>query len=290
MAANNLDTAAQLRFLATVKRQSAPPRCNPFAIVIQVLAMGMIFIGLTMTIIAHWPGVTSIGENPLKIAGPILLGVGFAAFIFGIILVSILNKRERKRWETTVARMTASRPTLDPSLQHPGENKPIVIQQPQAGPLPVKSGAPAPRSMTSQPSDWSHDDSADLNDSDVPDAIRVKKSRTSRQHTKTTTTTTTVTTQQEKVAVRSTKPPAPPPAAAAEEEIEMPQESHSLLGRRDDAAAGTATPESKRLHVHVKALPGATVRIQQGSSRPAVAPKPAFAAHNQSTTSAETDI
>jgi len=30
------DTAAQLRYMATVRRQSAPPRCNPFVIVLQV--------------------------------------------------------------------------------------------------------------------------------------------------------------------------------------------------------------------------------------------------------------
>jgi len=34
--AGNIDTAAHMRFLATVRRQSAPPRCNPFVIVLQV--------------------------------------------------------------------------------------------------------------------------------------------------------------------------------------------------------------------------------------------------------------
>ena len=34
--AANVDTAAQLRFMATVRRQSAPPRCHPFVIVLQV--------------------------------------------------------------------------------------------------------------------------------------------------------------------------------------------------------------------------------------------------------------
>jgi len=36
--AANLDAAAQLRFMATVRRQSAPPRCHPFVIVLQVCA------------------------------------------------------------------------------------------------------------------------------------------------------------------------------------------------------------------------------------------------------------
>lgn len=34
--ATNYDMAAQMRFLATARRQSAPPRCNPFVIVLQV--------------------------------------------------------------------------------------------------------------------------------------------------------------------------------------------------------------------------------------------------------------
>ena len=36
--ATNYDMAAQMRFLATARRQSAPPRCNPFVIVLQVSA------------------------------------------------------------------------------------------------------------------------------------------------------------------------------------------------------------------------------------------------------------
>jgi len=34
--AGNIDAAAQMRFMAAVKRQSAPPRCHPFVIVLQV--------------------------------------------------------------------------------------------------------------------------------------------------------------------------------------------------------------------------------------------------------------
>jgi len=59
----------------------------------------MIFIGATMTLIAHWPGSSSIGENPLKIAGPVLLAVGFVALIVGIFLHCIINNRERRRWQ-----------------------------------------------------------------------------------------------------------------------------------------------------------------------------------------------
>jgi type VI protein secretion system component VasK len=77
---------------------------------VQVLALGMVFIGLTMTIIAHWPGSTSIGENPLKIAGPILLAVGGVLFIVGVILICCLNRRERRRWERMIMKFAASRP------------------------------------------------------------------------------------------------------------------------------------------------------------------------------------
>ena len=45
-------------------------------IIFMVLMGGLIFIGLVMTIIAVWPGYTPVGGNPLKIAGPILLGLG----------------------------------------------------------------------------------------------------------------------------------------------------------------------------------------------------------------------
>ena len=80
-----------------------------FSVHWQVLAIGMIFIGITMTLIAHWPGSTSIGENPLKIAGPILLSVGLVALFVGIFLVYVLNKRERGRWQKQMANFVISR-------------------------------------------------------------------------------------------------------------------------------------------------------------------------------------
>jgi len=75
----------------------------------QVLSLGMIFIGVTMTLIAHWPGSTSIGENPLKVAGPVLLTVGIVGLITGIILVCIVNRRERRRWQKQMAKAITSR-------------------------------------------------------------------------------------------------------------------------------------------------------------------------------------
>jgi len=69
----------------------------------------MIFIGVTMTLIAHWPGSTSIGENPLKIAGPVLLAVGVTGLIIGIILVCLMNKKERQRFQKQMAKVITSR-------------------------------------------------------------------------------------------------------------------------------------------------------------------------------------
>ena len=49
--AGDMDASAQMRFLATVRRQSAPPRCNPFVIVLQVSTMlslvNLIFFNFT---------------------------------------------------------------------------------------------------------------------------------------------------------------------------------------------------------------------------------------------------
>lgn len=107
------DQLAQMRYMAVLNRRSAPPRCNPISILVLVMSLGMAFIGLTMTIIAHWPGSTSFGENPLKIAGPILLSVGVALFIGGLFLAYYLNSRERKRWAKSVNNM--AQVTLDQS-------------------------------------------------------------------------------------------------------------------------------------------------------------------------------
>jgi hypothetical protein len=293
MAANNV---AQLRFLATVRRQSAPPRCNPFAIVVQVLALGMVFIGVTMTLIAHWPGSTSIGENPLKIAGPVLLCVGVVVFFIGFVVVCMLNRRERRRWEKTLARIVASGPMVDPSSSAVGDEK---IRTSAA--LEAKK----PLSIYNEPATYQSHHGAEANSNtdrggriddnqEVPDAVRVTKPRrpkkadvsgeTSSSFEDLTTTMTTQHVVVEETVVR-TKRVRPAPADVAASSVE---ESRGLLHDESGAMSGgaSASGESKRLHVHVKAQPGATVRIHQAVPPP-VAPKPAFSAHNRS---AETDI
>ncbi len=76
---------------------SPPPRFRPYMIILMVLFIGLTFIGLVMTIIAVWPGYTPVGGNPLKIAGPILLGVGGAGFIMGIINICYNNDLQKKK-------------------------------------------------------------------------------------------------------------------------------------------------------------------------------------------------
>jgi len=96
-------------YVARMQRRSMPPRCNPFAILILVLSIGMMFIGVTMTIIAHWPGATQIGENPLKITGPVLFGVGGLLVLFAVFMVYVLNQRERLRWDENLARLVTTK-------------------------------------------------------------------------------------------------------------------------------------------------------------------------------------
>ena len=97
-----------MRYLALAQRRSAPPRCNPITILVLTLSLGMMFIGLTMLVIAHWPGATTIGENPLKIAGPVLFSVGATVFLVGIFLACWLNTRERKKFFQNVTNIAKS--------------------------------------------------------------------------------------------------------------------------------------------------------------------------------------
>jgi len=101
--------AMQVTYEARMRRRSMPPRCSPVAILIMVLSVGMMFIGITMTIIAHWPGATQIGEDPLKIAGPVLFGFGGLLVLFSIWLVYILNRRERRRWDQKLEKFVTTK-------------------------------------------------------------------------------------------------------------------------------------------------------------------------------------
>jgi len=90
---------AHATYVARMQRRSMPPRCNPFTILLLVMSIGMMFTGVTMTIIAHWPGATQIGENPLEIAGPVLFGIGGVLVLVSILLVYVINQRERRKFD-----------------------------------------------------------------------------------------------------------------------------------------------------------------------------------------------
>ena len=60
-------------------------KMKPLMILIAALALGLIFLGVVLTIVGHWPGYTSWGgSNPLKYLGPALLGMWNSMFIIEI--------------------------------------------------------------------------------------------------------------------------------------------------------------------------------------------------------------
>lgn len=91
------DTLARIRFAAQMTRNSSPPHCRPITILILIMALGTMFIGMTMTIVAHWPGSVSVGFDPLSSPGPIILALGGIALIFGSILVCYFQRAEQKK-------------------------------------------------------------------------------------------------------------------------------------------------------------------------------------------------
>jgi uncharacterized membrane protein len=81
------------------KKRVSHSRYMPVLIILIVLTLGMVFIGLVMTIVAHWPGYSAIGGNPLFIAGPVLLSVGAVGFIICMIIVCTQKKAEKKSYQ-----------------------------------------------------------------------------------------------------------------------------------------------------------------------------------------------
>lgn len=81
------------------KKRVSHSRYMPFLIILIVLTLGMVFIGLVMTIVAHWPGYSAIGGNPLEIAGPVLLSVGAAGFIICMVIVCTQKSAEKKSYQ-----------------------------------------------------------------------------------------------------------------------------------------------------------------------------------------------
>lgn len=82
-----------------IVRQSPAPKFHPFIIIAVVLTVGIVIVGLVMTVIAYWPGYSAIGFNALRIVGPVILGVGGLALICTISVVVMRNKYQREEWQ-----------------------------------------------------------------------------------------------------------------------------------------------------------------------------------------------
>ena len=67
---------ASLSPAARLVQRGPPPRFRPWMIILVTMALGFLFIGIVLTVVAHWPGFTSIGSDPLEIVGPVLLAAG----------------------------------------------------------------------------------------------------------------------------------------------------------------------------------------------------------------------
>jgi len=90
------------------KKRQSHSRHMPIFIVLIVLTLGMVFIGLVMTIVAHWPGYSAIGGNPLEVAGPVLLSVGSAGFIICMLIVCTQKKAEKKTYQKRFTKLATS--------------------------------------------------------------------------------------------------------------------------------------------------------------------------------------
>lgn len=181
-----------LRFVANQQRRATPPRCHPISIYILVQAFGCLFTGLTMVITSHWPGTGSRSSNILKIFGPILIGVGGILLLIGILLARFLRKREAKSWDKKISQhiLSASRQVLDqsiPTFQGQPTKEHLGTEEERAGLLGSPEGLDTnPKKKTAMyvPSDSEtyHSSSSalpqsPLNNEDVPDPVRIKKSR-----------------------------------------------------------------------------------------------------------------
>lgn len=100
------------------------PRFHPAAIIILVLSIGLVFVGLVMTIISVWPGYAPQGGNPLKIVGPVLLCLGFVVLMATIYYSCYFTKRRNRAMMNMSRRPEQGMPPnrFDPQSAHPLSN------------------------------------------------------------------------------------------------------------------------------------------------------------------------
>ena len=95
-ASSSSNATRRAAYLASARRRRPPPRFRPWMIIVIVLAVGLVVIGLTMTIIGVWPGYSAVGGNPLKIVGPIMLGIGAIALVAAIANICYRSNEGKK--------------------------------------------------------------------------------------------------------------------------------------------------------------------------------------------------
>lgn len=131
--AANIEAMVKARYFAFDQKRTMPPRINPLGILMMILMGGLIFIGLTITIVANWPGLATIGENRLKIAGPILLVLGILGCVCAGLLMGWWARKRNRRWEREMTERAhkhisqSQEPIMDSSyqssLQVPGRQR-----------------------------------------------------------------------------------------------------------------------------------------------------------------------
>ncbi|ESO13201.1 hypothetical protein HELRODRAFT_159834 [Helobdella robusta] len=201
--AASMEALTRARFFAFNQKRTLPPRLSPVGILLLILTAGVVFIGLTITIVANWPGLATLGENRLKIAGPVLLAIGLAGFIIAAIYMAVWSSKQNREWEkdmTERAQKYLSSQSQEPLVddlkpQHqrpqdsdanrwssdsyrnnnipaadfgrgrqPGEHRMVING------VPVKSGDQSGMRISKLDQDSSFD-------SQVPDPVRVQKKR-----------------------------------------------------------------------------------------------------------------
>ena len=94
---------SQSRHMAHMHMRSQPPHFRPIMIIVVVLSLGLLIIGISLTVISYWPGHSAVGSDPLKIIGPILVAVGGIAFILGMVDICRRMSKDQKRVQRAFA-------------------------------------------------------------------------------------------------------------------------------------------------------------------------------------------
>ncbi len=92
-----------------IKFRKAPPKIRPLLIILTALSLGLLFLGVTLTIIGNWPGYSPYGGNPLKIVGPILLGVGILVLIGVTVDACVRASKPKDYYQQSFSQTTSTK-------------------------------------------------------------------------------------------------------------------------------------------------------------------------------------